>query len=761
MADIDGVDWVLAIDFGTSYSSAAMGTDESIAPIDVQGLRRMPSMVLLNEDGRLLVGVVAANQSAGAADRLERTPKAAVGTTPILLLGGRPVQVTDAVAAFLTEFVVEGRRQRGGTEPLSVTLTHPVRWGQNRLDVLRRAAASAGIDPERVRLVEEPVAAACALRSDRIVPGAHVGVFDLGGGTFDVAILKATDDGFVVAGPPGGDDHLGGEIFDEQLLAHIGEHLHRADPAGWESLSTSQERRWQQAHAGLREQVRLAKETLSVAEQTRVYVTGMDRDVVVTREEFERLIEPDVARSIDIFEQTLRAAGLTPDQLAAVYPVGGSSRIPLIANRLLERYGDVVTTWDDPQAAVALGAARLARDEMRSLHRPSWVADATVPDVQARLPEETTGPETPAPADDVAIHDEISTPGEEIPVDIPSPAAEVPVAPTLPDWIPLPTDDVEAAEPEVLVPAATAPRRRWQAPALASSVVLGAGAIVGIVFALTGHSGSAHASGDTGSQTTAPPTGVGSNPSSPTPTPTTAPSVSSSWPGQPGFWWLDATNHSTGASLGLTLQLGRPVRYSPDLAVGSAQAGAACDLTNHDLLIPAEVTATNTSKAAAAAAFSLQVSDGSPVEIYQGGTGGECKSGTVDLDTFSNSVDPAGIIWTDFFIVAHNYYSADHPDGDSSQLQGVTVSFRLPTGNPLPAGAYEPGPVTGPNSGGLISVNRAFDATTSDCALVASASASASPSSSGGSLGNKVHQVIGHIATSVNRSQCVDALEKP
>jgi actin-like ATPase involved in cell morphogenesis len=387
--------WALAIDFGTSYTSAALAAGDGVDLIDLHGDRRVPSLVFLDEDGRLLVGVLAANQSAGAPDRVERTPKARVGRSPILLLGGQAVPVVDAVGALVAAFVEEARRRRGGSAPSAVTFTHPVRWGEDRRQVLLDAAAAAGIDAESARLVEEPVAAAAAFRSERVRPGDLVAVYDLGGGTFDAAVLRATETGFVVAGPPGGDDGVGGEMFDERLLAHVGEQVAAVDPEGWQALSSGQERRWRRAHAQLHDQVRLAKETLSIAGQATVYVPGVDRDVLVTRGEFEYLIAADVERTLDLLDEVIRAAGATADELAAIYPVGGSSRIPLVANRLQEHYGDRVVTWDDPQAVVALGAARLARHHVELLGGAPEAAAPAPPPAAEPPPAPPPAPEPP------------------------------------------------------------------------------------------------------------------------------------------------------------------------------------------------------------------------------------------------------------------------------------------------------------------------------------------------------------------------------
>jgi actin-like ATPase involved in cell morphogenesis len=481
---------VLAIDFGTSFSSAALAAEEGVDLVDIHGDRRVPSMVVLGEDGRLLVGMLAANRAAAAPERLERTPKAQVGRSPVLLLGGHPIKVVDAVSALLAAFVDEARRRRGGDYPAAVTLTHPVRWGAERRRVLEQAAQAAGLDPERAHLVEEPVAAASAFRSERVTPGSMVAVYDLGGGTFDAAVLEATESGFVVAGPPGGDDNVGGEEFDERLLAYVGEQVAAVEPDGWESLSYSDERRWRRAHSQLRDQVRLAKETLSISEQATVYVPGVDREILVTRAEFERLIADDVERTLDVLDGVIEAAGVTPEELTAVYPVGGSSRIPLVANRLMGRYGERVVTWDDPQAAVALGAARLARHNLKLLgDLPAAPAPAPPPEPEPELEPEPDPELEPEPEPEAESEPEPEPPVELEPEPEFEPEPELesepePAPPPEPE--PGPEPDPEPEPEREPVGSATrvaspGPRRRRR-PAF---VALGAVAVIAVGVAAT------------------------------------------------------------------------------------------------------------------------------------------------------------------------------------------------------------------------------------------------------------------------------------
>ncbi len=359
--------WGLGVDLGTSFSTAATWANGRVEVLEVNGARRIPSTVVLSEDGQLLGGVLAQRQASRVPDRVERNPKRYVGRRP-MLLGGTPVDVRDALAALLGLFVAEARARFDGTAPGAVVLTHPVAWGTDRRAVLRESAATVLPDAEVV-LVEEPVAAAVHYADDhRLRPDDLVAVYDLGGGTFDTAVLTVRDGGdgdpaggFEVVGAPGGDDEIGGEVFDERVLGHFGEQLRRLVPQWWEQATSRPERRWQAAVAALLDEARQAKETLSEYETARQYIPDADVDVTISREEFEGLVGDDVERTMNLMSATLEQPGLRPDRLRGVFLTGGGSRIPLAQAAARERYGKLVRTWADPKTVVALGAARLAQ----------------------------------------------------------------------------------------------------------------------------------------------------------------------------------------------------------------------------------------------------------------------------------------------------------------------------------------------------------------------------------------------------------------
>lgn len=390
--------WALGIDFGTSRSAGAMSTDGAVTALEVEGNRWMASAVGVDLDGTIVVGTAAEHLAGGHPDRLDRTPKLQVGSPAPMILGGTPVAVRDAVAAILGVFLAEGRLRRGGTDPGACVLTHPVRWGDARKEALVDAADAAGLPAPL--LTEEPVAAAVHYAADQVAIGGHVGVYDLGGGTFDTAILRRTEDGFAVVGIPGGDEGIGGEHFDHALYRFFGAALAEEDPDLWDLMNTSDERKWKQAAVDLLVQSRRAKEALSSYTSTQVFVPLADRELVVNRSQFEAMIVDDVERTVDMMDDTVASAGMKPDDLAAVYLVGGSSRIPLVVQLLGERFGERVTTRDEPKSVVALGAAQIAG---RALSTPDSDTGAgaaagtsqTAPDA---APEMTFDPAVAQPA---------------------------------------------------------------------------------------------------------------------------------------------------------------------------------------------------------------------------------------------------------------------------------------------------------------------------------------------------------------------------
>lgn len=314
------------------------------------------SLVLLRSDGTTLVGEAAERRALIEPERMAREFKRRLGDSVPLLLGGTPYSA-EALTAKVLRFVLDRVGELYAGPPAGLALTHPANWGPFKLDVLRSAVALAGENAADVQFISEPEAAALSYAAhDRPPAGARVAVYDLGGGTFDVAILEDRGDRYTLLGEPGGVERLGGIDFDEALFRHVlslvpeAAELDATDPPIMADL------------VALRLACVAAKEALSVETDTAIAVrVGPIRDEVrVVRSEFERLIGPTLRYTTDALQRTLATVGLSPADLHAVLLVGGSSRIPLVSQLVGAALGRPVALDIHPKHAVALGAALVA-----------------------------------------------------------------------------------------------------------------------------------------------------------------------------------------------------------------------------------------------------------------------------------------------------------------------------------------------------------------------------------------------------------------
>ena len=353
--------YTLGVDLGTTFSAAA-GCRAGRAEVISLGSHgaAVPSVVLLRADGTLLSGEAAERRAVLEPHRVAREFKRRLGDSTPILLGGSPYSA-EALMATLLRSIVDQVVARQGEPPVALCLTHPATWGAFKLDLVRQAVALAGLDgdPARpVRLIAEPVAAAAHhSRDQRIPPGALVAVYDLGGGTFDAAVLRATDLDFEILGQPEGVERLGGIDFDAAVFHHV---ISVLGPAATELDDDDPAVR--AALARLREECVAAKEALSSDTDVAIPVVlpGLTTEVRLTRGELEVMITPALESSVQALRRAIGSAGLEPQDLHAVLLVGGSSRIPLVA-QLVGELGCPVSVQAHPKFAIAQGAAHLAQ----------------------------------------------------------------------------------------------------------------------------------------------------------------------------------------------------------------------------------------------------------------------------------------------------------------------------------------------------------------------------------------------------------------
>jgi molecular chaperone DnaK len=383
------VSWELGIDFGTSYTVAAIAKDGNVTTVDVEsnGRSRLPSCVFLSLDGQILVGTAAQHQAVFAPERYEPTPKRVLSEGD-LFLGDRVVPVTELAAAVFKKVYREACAQEGQTVPSKVRITHPADWNESRKSVLREAVEKAGIST--YELVAEPVAAAVRISLAATQPGQTIAVYDFGGGTFDAAVLERTTGGFEIAGPPAGRDPLGGEDIDIRIINYLGEVLGDEYPEDWPKLLNPPDASWRHKSTDLREEVQRAKETLSEVGVCQLWVPGIERDIQLTRTpELEDLIKDDIEATVDCLEQALEDANVKAKDLAGIYLVGGSSRIPLVGATIYRRLNVKPAVQDNPKSVVAMGAA--AWDMFRTVAPPPPPPPPRLPEVDPPRPSTGTG----------------------------------------------------------------------------------------------------------------------------------------------------------------------------------------------------------------------------------------------------------------------------------------------------------------------------------------------------------------------------------
>ncbi|MFF1881167.1 Hsp70 family protein [Pseudarthrobacter sp. NPDC058196] len=351
--------YALAVDVGTSYTAAAVVRfDEGASPLPEclpLGLRgtSVPSVVYYPEEGPVLVGEAAERRSLDSPGRVVREFKRRVGDDVPFALGTLTVRPED-VFATVAQWVAGRAAEREGAFPSAIFLTHPAAWGIHRLSAISDALAAHGL--ENVTLLPEPEAAALHYASQvRVEEGSTIAVYDLGGGTFDTAVLrKSGGSRFELLGRPDGIEDLGGADFDAAVFRYVVQHtgtamtdLDPADPAVVGALSR------------LRRECVEAKEALSADSEATIPVLlpGVQQQVRLVRAEFEALIEEPVRDTVDALEQSLSRLHVEPADLSAVLLIGGSSRIPLVAQIVSEQLDRPIAVDADPKSSICLGAA--------------------------------------------------------------------------------------------------------------------------------------------------------------------------------------------------------------------------------------------------------------------------------------------------------------------------------------------------------------------------------------------------------------------
>ncbi len=250
---------------------------------------------------------------------------------------GGDISPVEASAEILRALSDRAEETLGG-ELDGAVITVPAYFDESQRQATKDAAMLAGLNV--LRLLSEPTAAAVAYGLDKKDEGV-IAVFDLGGGTFDISILRLSKGVFEVLST-GGDSALGGDDFDQALAGWI------QMQAGLRALTSQQQRRLLTLACDLKEQL---------TEAERVTVDFMAWSAELSREQFNDLIDPLIDKTLRACKKALRDAGLDINEIANVVMVGGSTRVPRVREKVKDFFATEVLTTVDPEKVVAIGAA--------------------------------------------------------------------------------------------------------------------------------------------------------------------------------------------------------------------------------------------------------------------------------------------------------------------------------------------------------------------------------------------------------------------
>ena len=368
---------IIGIDLGTTNSCVAVVdvTTPQVIP-NREGSRTTPSVVGFTEDGDRLVGQIAKRQAITNPFNTVFAIKRLIGrkyesdevgkakqVLPYQMVsasnGDIKVRIRDReyspeeISAFVLMEIKSFAEDFLGEPVSEAIITVPAYFNDSQRQATRDAGKIAGL--EVLRIINEPTAAALAYGLDN-KENQLIAVYDLGGGTFDISILKLEDGLFEVLSTSG-DTYLGGEDFDKRIIDWLIENF-RKDT----TIDLSQDR---MALQRLKEAAERAKHELSSAEETRITLPFISADAagpkhlntVLSRRDFEHMVDDLIQKTIDPVNDALKAAGLRPGQIDEIVLVGGQTRMPKVVEAVQRVFGKEPNRNINPDEVVAVGAA--------------------------------------------------------------------------------------------------------------------------------------------------------------------------------------------------------------------------------------------------------------------------------------------------------------------------------------------------------------------------------------------------------------------
>src|SRR3954447_4528633 len=344
----------VGIDLGTTNSvvSVLEAGEPTVIP-NAEGARTTPSVVGFSKTGEVLVGEVAKRQAITNPDRTIRSVKRHMGTGWTVDIDGKKYTPQEISARILQKLKRDAEAYLGDTVNQAV-ITVPAYFNDAERTATKEAGQIAGL--EVLRIINEPTAAALAYGLEKEGADETVLVFDLGGGTFDVSILEIGDGVFEVKSTHG-DVHLGGDDWDQRVIDWLVTEFKNTEGVDLANDKMAMQR--------LKEAAEKAKIELSSVQQTQInlpFITATNEgpkhlDETLTRAKFQEMTADLVDRCKTPFEQAIKDAGLTKDQIEHVILVGGSTRMPAIQDLVQSMTAKEPHKGVNPDEVVAIGAA--------------------------------------------------------------------------------------------------------------------------------------------------------------------------------------------------------------------------------------------------------------------------------------------------------------------------------------------------------------------------------------------------------------------
>jgi molecular chaperone DnaK len=345
----------VGIDLGTTNSvvSVLEAGDPGVIP-NSEGSRTTPSVVAFSKGGEVLMGEVAKRQAITNPERTIRSVKRHMGTSWTTEIDGKSFTAQEISARTLMKLKRDAEAYLGDTVSQAV-ITVPAYFDDAQRTATKEAGQIAGL--EVLRIINEPTAAALAYGLDKEGSADQtILVFDLGGGTFDVSILEIGDGVFEVKSTHG-DTNLGGDDWDQKVIDWLVDQFKAAHGVDLSKDNMAIQR--------LMEAAEKAKIELSQTQQTQInlpFITAtadgpLHLDEQLSRAKFQDLTSDLVERCRSPFEQAIKDAGLTKDQIDHVILVGGSTRMPAVTELVGELTGKEPNKSVNPDEVVAIGAA--------------------------------------------------------------------------------------------------------------------------------------------------------------------------------------------------------------------------------------------------------------------------------------------------------------------------------------------------------------------------------------------------------------------